>query len=403
MTPLKHIIELNEMARMDAKCYPRHRDLFAVLDRQKGRHFTGIAGPRGVGKSVLLKQMLNTAENGLYLSLDTLSQDIDLFELIKELHQTYHYDLFLLDEVHFHHSIQGELKKIYDFLDVRLFFSSSMALALEHSAYDLSRRAVMYHLFPFSFREYLSFAHDVHLEPLTFSQIEQKQWTADHMRAGIYFDTFLRGGLMPFALQEPDVMSILRNILETVLMKDIPTACRIHIDELDRIHKLITFIGRSGIDGINYSSLSKNIGITKYKAEQYVGLLERAFILQRAFPKGTNVLKEPKVLMAVPYRLLYRDYAECVGGLREDFFAESMRRCQIPFFYLKSTRGSKTPDYLLENNLLGNTVIEIGGKGKGREQFKGFAAESKLIFTHSDQINDIRRPLFMLGYLTGGL
>ncbi|NCC50284.1 MAG: ATP-binding protein [Spartobacteria bacterium] len=400
MTLIKQILELNELALKDAVRYPRRRDLFGVLQREKGRHFMGISGPRGVGKTVMMKQLLMTTKNALYLSLDTLPQDIDLFELIKELHQAYQYSVFFLDEVHFHRSIHVELKKIYDFLNIRLFFSSSMALAMAHSAYDLSRRALVYHLFPFSLREYLSFKHGVELDPLTFRQVEQKAWSSAHMRAGIHFEAFIRGGLMPFALCEPDVLSIQRNILETVIMKDIPTACRLHIDELDKIRKLIAFIGRSGIDGINYTTLSKNIGITKYKAEQYVSLLEKAFVLQQVFPKGTNVLKEPKVLMAVPYRLLYHDYDACVGGLREDFFAESMRRCHIPFFYLKSIRGSKTPDYLLDDGGLGNTVIEIGGKGKGREQFKGLTVESKLIFTHSDLCDDIRRPLFMLGYLS---
>ncbi len=83
---------------------------------------------------------------------------------------------------------------------------------------------------------------------------------------------------------------------------------------------MLEFIGRSGIDGIKYSSLSKNCSVTKYKAEQYVSLLEKAFILHQVFSKGINVLKEPKVLMALPYRLLYRDYDDALGALREDFF-----------------------------------------------------------------------------------
>ena len=43
-------------------------------------------------------------------------------------------------------------------------------------------------------------------------------------------------------------------------------------------------------------------------------LVEQAFVLQRIFPKGTNLLKEPKVLMALPYRLLFRELDDAVGG-----------------------------------------------------------------------------------------
>lgn len=38
--------------------------------------------------------------------------------------------------------------------------------------------------------------------------------------------------------------------------------------------------------------------------------------------------------------------------------------------YLKSTREEKTPDYLLELPS-GKMIFEIGGRRKGREQFKG--------------------------------
>jgi hypothetical protein len=49
------------------------------------------------------------------------------------------------------------------------------------------------------------------------------------------------------------------------------------------------------------------------------------------------------------------------------------------FYYLKSTRGSKTPDFLVKQDT-GDIVIEIGGKG--REQFKGIKFQKKLIPRH---------------------
>jgi len=102
--------------------------------------------------------------------------------------------------------------------------------------------------------------------------------------------------------------------------------------------------------------------------------------------------------MALPYRLLFRDFKEAVGGLREDFFAEMMRHRGEPIHYLKNTRGSKTPDYVMDSETDGSTVIEIGGKGKGLTQFKEVTAARKFIFSHSDQTDGIRRPLFMLGF-----
>jgi len=180
----------------------------------------------------------------------------------------------------------------------------------------------------------------------------------------------LQGGILPFSLEEPAPFPMLKNIVTTVIRKDISSLGRITLDETDKIEKMLSFIGASEIDGINYTSLSKNIGITKYKAKQYVDYLEKAFILHKILPTGTSVLQEPKILMSIPYRLLYADYQKSLGGLREDFFVEMMRMVDMYLYYLKSTRGAKTPDYLVsfDND---KTTIEIGGKGKSREQFKG--------------------------------
>jgi len=70
----------------------------------------------------------------------------------------------------------------------------------------------------------------------------------------------------------------------------------------------------------------------------------------------------------------------------------------LNFYYLKTKRGSKTPDFLVrfEDE---NIIIEIGGKGKGREQFKGVNLKKALILTHSNKIEGIKRPLFLLGYM----
>lgn len=147
--------------------------------------------------------------------------------------------------------------------------------------------------------------------------------------------------------------------------------------DIEKTEKTLAFIGNSEVDGINFSSISRNLGITKYKAELFVKLLTQAFILNPIYPKGTNVLKEPKVLMFLPFRLLYKDWNQCIGAIREDFFAEMLTMKGYKFHYLKTKRGAKTPDYIVE---YGNerVVIEVGGKGKGREQFKGIKVEKSL-------------------------
>jgi len=396
---INRLLELHDLAKQESRKYGRKRFLFPKLARDRGRHFIGIVGARGTGKTVLFRQFALEHSDAFYLSADTLDRGDDAWDLIRKLNQQYGFQTFLLDEVHFLPDPTALLKRLYDFVDVRILFSSSVALAMRASAHDLSRRVRLINLHGFSFREYLTFTQGISLASLDLEQIAAGKWQPDHLRAGRFFDDYLQGGILPFSLEEPEPLGFLESIIEKVITRDIPSVVRLVVDELESIRRLLRFVGRSAVDGINYSSLSRNLGITKYKAEQYVGCLERAFILHRIFPAGTNVLREPKLLMTPPIRLLYRDVEDAVGGLREDFFVEAMKQAGIRFCYLKSTRGAKTPDYLIEDAPT-KLAVEIGGPGKGRQQFKGVQIDRKLVFAHTPAPEKGRLPLFLLGYLS---
>ena len=398
MTDRIHLVELHQLAKEQGALFPRRRALFERVSNSAGRTFDGIVGPRGVGKTVLLQQLAANVETAFYVSLDTLEEG-DLFELARGLQRDYSVETLLLDEIHFCRDYPAALKKIFDFLAMKVVFTSSVSLSLFESAHDLSRRVRLLPLLPFSFREYLEFAEERSIPVLTWRDIAERRWTNDHLFALSSFGRYLRGGVMPFSLSQPEVLPLLGSILETILNRDIPSVARLMLDEIAAIKKVVKFVGKSEVDGINYSSIARNVGITKYKADQYVDLLEKAFVLKQVFPRGTNVLREPKILMSVPYRLLYRGEDQAIGGLREDFFTDMMRASGHRFEYLKTKRGAKTPDYLVGIDDA-EWVIEVGGSGKGHSQFKGISTDKKLILAHADNADGMRRPLHLVGFLT---
>lgn len=395
---INKLLEFNRLSKEDGLRYIRKRQPYYENIRSSLRkHFMGIVGPRGVGKTVVLKQLACEINNSFYISVDTL-EDEGLFDIAKNLVEKYGVKCLLLDEVHFKRNFEGDLKKIFDFLNIQVVFTSSVALAMIESGYDLSRRVELVKLFPFSFREFLFFKKDINIPALKIKDILDKKWNALHLQFGYLFEEYLKGGLYPFLLKELDFVPLLKNILQKIINKDIPMISKLSMDEVIVIEKMVAFIGKAEVDGINYTSLSKNLGITKYRAEQYANLLNKSFVLNTILPYGTNVLKEPKILMNLPYRLLYKDYNEAIGPLREDFFAEAMIMSNIKFYYLKSVRGMKTPDFLISDDS-GEIVIEVGGKGKGRSQFKGVVDKDKIRLVHSDETDGNKRPLFMAGYL----
>ena len=283
-----------------------------------------------------------------------------------------------------------------------MYCTSSSALRIQDSAYDLSRRIVILKVPPCSFREYIYFIHSQELPKLSIEDLVSGNVHHQYLSFASDFERYLQGGGYLFLLQQGTGHEQFRNILSTICSRDIPLVKKdLTIEELGKLEQVIAFIGKSPIEGISYSSVSRNVGITKYKAEQYISLLEMAFLVYRNFPGGTNVLKEPKVFMELPYRLLYRSYQECLRSLREDFFASAMQQAQISFKYLKSTRGEKTPDFLMNHN--GTSIVfEVGGKGKGRTRFKNITCDKKIICYHSTsdvKVSKNRIPLSLLGFL----
>ncbi len=393
---LGQILELDALACEQVRRFPKRRFLFSSLVADQGRRFIGIVGPRGVGKTVLLRQLrLSYRDSALYVSMDSFSGD--LFEFAVRCQRDLGIKALFLDEIHSYKGFSEVLKRIYDFLNIRVFFSSSVSLSIFDAGVDLSRRVSLKTLYPFSFREYLFFVEDVQIDPIKFENLLEGRFDRSVLRFRSRFYDFLKGGIFPFSLDETSgVLDVLSNILKKIIYSDIPAIVDLRVGELEKIKATLTFIGKSAVEGISYSSISSNCGITKYKAKQYVDLLEQAFVLQRICPAGSNVMREPKILMCLPYRLLYRDFEDAIGALREDFFVEMMRGCGRQFFYLKSKRGKKVPDYLVAVN--GRKVaVEVGGKRKGTVQFKGVDVDTKVILADSDRIDGVYRPLFLVG------
>lgn len=115
------LLEANRMAQETGQQHPVRRELFSSLAEDQGRHFVGIRGPRGAGKTVLLQQLASSMDDACYVSLDTLAKDADLFGLLRDLRDRYGFRRFFLDEIHFLTDASGALKRIYDGLGVRVW------------------------------------------------------------------------------------------------------------------------------------------------------------------------------------------------------------------------------------------------------------------------------------------
>jgi len=392
------ILELNSNAKEEGKNYSKKRFAYNQIKRHlEERIFIALIGPRGVGKTIILKQILSETDSSFYISLDTQRLENSIFETAKELSEK-GIKLLLLDEVHTYPNFEKDLKKTHDFLGINIIFTSSSAISLQESSYDLSRRVRIIKIPPFSLRELALFENNEEIKAIKLEEIENVKTAKEIYGKTIHleklFERYLQGKNYPFTLGKTDFLPLFSSILDTIIQKDLLLTGRATPEETIEIEKMLKFIGTSRAEDINHTSLAKNLGITKYKIEKYCKLLEKAFVLKQIYPRGTNVLKEPKILLSLPYRLLYKKYEDCIGALREDFFTDELANQGIEFFYLKSKRGEKVPDYLVNE-----TVFEIGGASKGTSQFKGITAENKIILTQPGQLTNEKRPLYLIGLI----
>ena len=121
----------------------------------------GLRGARGVGKTTLLLQHIKLHRKldstVLYASLDNIwFSEHKLYDLASDFAKRGGRYLYL-DEVHKYPNWAQELKNIYDDLaELQVVFTGSSMLEILNARADLSRRAVVYDMQGFSFREYLN-------------------------------------------------------------------------------------------------------------------------------------------------------------------------------------------------------------------------------------------------------
>lgn len=378
---IEPLLRLNQQAKEKGRVYLKKRYLFDRLLMEKNKNtIIGISGLRGSGKTILLCQLLNQLSSSFYLSGDSID-NINLYELADFLIKNYRIKNLLIDEIHYLKDWSRQLKLISDFLKVKVYFTSSISLNILSLKSDLSRRVKIIDLPIFSLREYLDFKFSQRLSPLKFQDIikNYKKLFQKFYQQEAYFNDYLSQPL-PFMLDDPS-HQLVKQVAEKIIEKDLFCYSNLTRIDIEAMKNIINFIANTPISDINYSVLSKNITITKYKAKQYVDYLEKGYLLKSIFPFSSSVIKEPKIVLTLPFRQVfnYRLTDEQLrGALREEFFTQSIGYLNQPLYYLKSKRGAKTPDYLFIFN--GNKYIfEIGGQKKVFPNLKGFLINIKNI------------------------
>lgn len=327
----------------------------------------GIVGPRGVGKSTMVKQYLLSRpdpERWLYVTADhswfathTLTELAD--DLIKDggLH-------LIIDEVHKYDGWSRELKQIYDtHATLQVIFTGSSVLDIYHGAADLSRRALMFHMYGLSFREYLSMFKGINLPVYNLNEIiENKVELPTDYHPLPDFREYLRKGYYPFS-SLPGYDIRLQQIMQQTLEVDIPQYAGMNAATAKKLRRLLGLLSESAPYKPNMTSLGQELRVSKNDLPNYLAYLEKGGMigLLRDETGGMRGLgKVEKVYVDNP-NLMYALQGEStdIGNVRETFFYNQMR-------VNNEIVSSKITDFRI-----GEHIFEIGGSKKGKRQLEG--------------------------------
>ena len=362
----------------------------------------GLKGARGVGKTTLLLQRIKLFHpldgSVLYASVDNIwFSERRLYDMATEFVKRGGKYLFL-DEVHKYPNWSQELKNIYDDLpELKVVFTGSSLLEILNAKADLSRRAVVYEMQGFSFREYLNRNLNLtlpalNLEDILANHLVLSQQILSQVKVLKFFPEYLKNGYYPFYNELPSLYYIrINEVINLIIETEIPQLRKVESAYVYKIKQLLFVVAQSAPFIPNIAKLSERIGITRNALMTYLNALHESRLTFSAQKPGNgmNILQKPNKVYLENPNLMYAlaDKQTDIGNVRETFFANQLRKTH-------EIRLSEISDFLID----GKYTFEIGGKEKGKKQIAGL--ENAYIV--SDDIEygmGNKIPLWLFGFL----
>jgi hypothetical protein len=274
------------------------RDIFYKLkDHLKLNRILVLKGPRRVGKTTVLYQIINSLleekikpENILYLSLDDPKLKID-FDKIIDSYQTKILKrsiedsstiYIFLDEVQYLENWQYYVKKYFDRnYPIKFVVSGSSATLIQRGTESLMGRTVEETLLPFSFKEFLEYHTREKYRLKSLDKVDTISIKKFESEAKIFFEKYLLKGGFPniFEIEEIEVWQKLvkEDIIDKAVYRDLVNLYDIKKPEL--LEKLLLYV--SGITGqtLNISNISNSIGLSRGYVNKYLRYLKNTLLL----------------------------------------------------------------------------------------------------------------------------
>ncbi len=363
----------------------------------------GIKGARGTGKTTLLLQYIkfhlaDKLDKTLYVSLDAIwFNDRSLSDLVRDFERMGGQYLFL-DEVHKYPGWAQELKNIYDdYPHLKVVFTGSSLLEILNARADLSRRAVVYKMQGFSFREYLALETGLVFERMTLDHLlknhdKEAQKINEAIRPFQYFENYLQYGYYPYYREQQDLyMMRLGEVVNMMLEIELPLLRGVELAYIGKVKQLLSIIATSVPFVPNVSKLSERVGINRITLLSYLHYLDEIGLTRNLHKEGEGMsrLQKPAKVYLENTNMIYLLARENTnrGNLRETFFANQLG-------YAHDVNYAEKGDFMVD----GKFTFEVGGREKTAKQIQdvshAYVASDDIEYGFGNKI-----PLWLFGFL----
>jgi uncharacterized protein len=258
-----------------------------LLDLNKTKLMTFIIGPRRMGKTVLLTQVIDHLINKQktnplqILSWECRQNQTNEFleEMIKEYLNTIanrkHRVYIILDEIQFIHDWENVIKFIYDLdSDIKFIITGSVSISYKRRMEEsLAGRYLPLDVYPLNFKEYLQLTKNKALLKAIESEVIEKYSTPDD-ELNKEFIKFLQFGRYPGAieLEKENLSYYIRSILYQSLNLD--AMYYFNVEKPNILNDIFDYLRLNNGSEVIHSTLSQIVGVSVTTIIKYIDVLE---------------------------------------------------------------------------------------------------------------------------------
>ena len=322
-------------------------------DKIKSKLYKGkvilLIGPRQTGKTTLLKKIFQNNREVVWLNGD----DIETRVLLEKVTTTKWKRIIgknktiVIDEAQRIGDIGLKLKLITDQIpEIQVVASGSSAFELANKINEpLTGRKWQYHLYPVSFGEMEQY----------HGFVEENRFLPERLIYGYY----------PEVVNNPgEEKAVLSELADSFLYKDVLKWDRIKKPE--KLSKLLQALAFQVGNKVSYNELGQIVGLDNQTVENYILILEQAYIIFRLLPLSRNLRNELKrkrkiyfydngIRNAIIAQFQPLEFRQDIGVLWENWLVSERKKvleynkiAANTFFW--RTRDQQEIDYVEERN-----------------------------------------------------